>query len=761
MDCPSCALKVEGCVTTLAGVEEAAASAVTGALKVTHDGSVRPESVAAAVEAAGYRVRRANATGGRPSPAAGHADGPDDHANAVSDLAGRAHGSVEAGASEFRRRLVLAGTSGTLLVLAFVTRWAAASTGGASASWLSALVTSQFLLSSALGGWLVARKAFQAIASRVVNFEVLVVIAALGAMAIGDLPEAALVVFLFSVGETLEAVGVTRTRRAISSLLDLVPRTALVRRSGAEEEVAVTEVAVGDTVIIRPGERIPIDGRVVTGRSFVNQAPVTGESMPAGKGPGHDVFAGTINGAGALEVISTHRPDDTTLARVAHLVEEAQLEKARHQKLVDRFASSYTPIVVGLAVAIGVLPPLILGRPFEPFIYRALALLLVACPCAMVLSTPVAVVASIGSAARRGVLIKGGLALESIGHVRAVAFDKTGTLTLGRPEVSDVISAEAIDSDRATDALGPGGVGHALGPGDAGPVRNVSERELLALAAAIESRSEHPLADAIRRKRAETDCETLSTPIRNFEAIPGRGAKARVSGRNHYVGSEALFQKDLGLNLGPLAAVGADLERRGKTVVYVGTATQVLGLIAVSDTVRAEAGQAVAALRGAGVERVYLLTGDNPATARAVAETLGLDGYRAGLLPADKVTAVKELGLHLPLAMVGDGVNDAPALAAASVGVAMGVAGTDQAIEAADLALMSDDLSRVAYAIRLGRRAVGVIRQNIAVALAIKLVALALATIGFLPLWLAVLADTGNTVLVILNGLRLLGGVKT
>jgi len=733
MDCPSCALKIETRVKTLAGVEAASASAVTGALKVTHDGSVRAERVAAVVVAAGYRVRQAGAV--------------IDQANAH---LGHTHDSVEAGASEFRRRLILAGASGTLLILGFATRWAAASGAMASASWLFALVTSLFLLSMVLGGWLVGRQAFQALTSRVVNFEVLVVIAALGATAIGDLPEAALVVFLFSVGETLEAVGVTRTRRAISSLLDLVPRTALVRRGGVEEEVPAAEVAVGDLVIVRPGERIPIDGRVAAGRSFVNQAPVTGESMPVGKAPGDDVFAGTINGAGALEVMSTHRPNDSTLARVVHLVEEAQLVKARRQKLVDRFAASYTPAVVGLAVAIGVLPPLILGRPFEPFIYRALALLLVACPCAMVLSTPVAVVASIGSAARRGVLIKGGLALESIGQVRAVAFDKTGTLTVGRPEVSDVFVADPTGPGQAA-ATGPGQAAGATGPG---------ERELLALAAAIESRSEHPLADAIRRRHAEIG-EALSTPVRNFEAIPGRGAKARVGGRNHYVGSEALFQKDLGLDLGPLATVGADLEKRGKTVVYVGTSTQVLGLIAVSDTVRAEAGQAVAALRGAGVERVYLLTGDNPATARAVAEALGLDGYRAGLLPADKVAAVKELGRDLPLAMVGDGVNDAPALAAAGVGVAMGVAGTDLAIEAADIALMSDDLGRVAYAIRLGRRAAGVIRQNIAVALAIKLVALALATIGFLPLWLAVLADTGNTVLVILNGLRLLGGVKT
>jgi Cd2+/Zn2+-exporting ATPase len=441
MDCPSCALKLEGRVKAIPGVQEALASAVTGALHVTHDGSVGAERVVAAVRSAGYRVN-----GGAVAPADAHDhascgasvthDRAHDHGRPDGPTGKTSYDYVAAGASEFRRRVSLAGASGILLALGFVLRWVAGST-----SWVSELAAPAFLVSALAGGWLVGRKALRALVSRVVNFEVLVIIAACGAAAIGDLPEAALVVFLFSVGETLEAVGVARTRRAIRSLLNLVPRTALVRRNGLEEEVAATEVAVGDTVIIRPGERLPVDGRVLRGRSFVNQAPVTGESMPTSKGPGDEVFAGSINGAGALEVVSTHRPDDTTLARIVHLVEAAQLEKAQHQKLIDRFAASYTPIVVGLALVVAVLPPLILGRPFEPFIYRALALLLVACPCAMVLSTPVAVVAAIGNAARRGVLIKGGSALEGIGQVRAVAFDKTGTLTIGRPEVSDVIRA--------------------------------------------------------------------------------------------------------------------------------------------------------------------------------------------------------------------------------------------------------------------------------------------------------------------------------
>lgn len=707
LDCPSCALKVEAGAESVPGVQSATASAVTGALKVVHDGTVRPEEIARAVEAAGYRVRPLVGPAG-PGAAAG-GDAPPER------------GHVRSGAMEYRRRARLAGASGTMLAAAFILHITAPQTG----PW-AFLTAAAFLASAALGGCLVAGQAFRALRSRLVNFEVLVIVAATGAVAIGELPEAALVLFLFAVGETLEAAGVSRTRRAISSLLDLVPRTALVRRNGSEVEVPAGEVAVGETVIIRPGERLPVDGRVARGNSFVDQAPITGESMPATKGPGDDVFAGTINGSGALEVVSTRRPDDTTLARTVHLVEEAQLVKARSQRMVDRFAGAYTPVVVGLAVAVGLLPPLVLGQPFEPYIYRALALLLVACPCALVLSTPVAVVAAIGRGARSGVLIKGGSALEAAGRLRAVAFDKTGTLTSGRPEVSDVVTAPGVAQDG-----------------------------LLRLAAAIEAHSEHPLAGAILRRAREGEHGPL--PARNFESIPGRGAKARVEGRNHYVGNEALFEKDLGLRLGPLGEAGAALEKEGKTVVYVGNKAGLLGLIAVSDTLRDEARQAVSDLRRSGVRRLYLLTGDNPETAGAVARALELDDYRAGLLPADKVAAVREFeAASGPLGMVGDGINDAPALAAASVGLAMGVAGTDQAIEAADIALMSDDLGRVAYTVRLGRRAVGVIRQNIAVALAIKAAALVLAAAGFLPLWLAVMADTGNTVLVTLNGLRLL-----
>ncbi len=704
---------MEAGARSVPGVRSAAASAVTGLLKVLHDGRVDADEVARAVEAAGYRARPVRA--GSVFAVTSSLAGP--------PRSRPADGRVAAGARELRRRATLAATSGVLLALAFGARFLAPPSSAA-----AAVAAPLFLAAAAAGGWLVAGQAFASLRNRMVNFEVLVIVAAAGAIGLGDLPEAALVLFLFAVGETLEAGGVSRTRRAISSLLDLVPRTALVRRNGSEVEVPAGEVAVGETVIVRPGERLPVDGRVARGGSFVDQAPVTGESLPVRKGPGDEVFAGTVNGSGALEVVSTRRPDDTTLARTVHLVEEAQLVKARSQRIVDRFAEIYTPLVVGLAVAIAVLPPLILRAPFEPYIYRALVLLLVACPCALVLSTPVAVVSAIGRAARSGVLVKGGAALEAAGRLRAIAFDKTGTLTVGRPEVSDVI-----------------------------PVQGLSASRLLELAAAVEAHSEHPLAGAIRRRAGEGG----ETVARNYEAIPGRGAKARVEGRNHYVGSEALFVRHLGLPLGALGEVGAALEKEGKTVVYVGNNGGLLGLIAVSDTLRPEAHRAVADLRRSGVKSIYLLTGDNPETAGAVARALELDGYRAGLLPADKVEAVRALeAVSGPLGMVGDGINDAPALAAATVGLAMGAAGADQAVEAADIALMSDDLGRVAYTVRLGRRAVGVIRQNIALALGIKAAALVLAAAGLLPLWLAVVADTGNTVLVTLNGLRLLAGPR-
>ncbi|HCJ11071.1 MAG TPA: cadmium-translocating P-type ATPase, partial [Clostridiales bacterium] len=380
--------------------------------------------------------------------------------------------AVERARAEFVRRLVLSGVSGVLLAGAAVAGRLGV-TAGMTAAAAESLAAVIYLASAGVGGWLVAGKAFQALRSRVVNFEVLVVVAAAGAAAIGDLPEAALVVFLFSVGESLEAAGVSRTRRAIGALLDLVPRRALVRRGGVEEEVPAEEVAVGETVVVRPGERFPVDGRVLSGRSFVDQAPITGESMPVPKGPGDEVFAGSVNGQGSLEVVSTRRAEDTTLARIIHLVEEAEREKAGHQKTIDRFAAAYTPAVAVLAVAVAVVPPLVLGGPFGPYVYRALALLLVACPCALVLSTPVAVVAAIGRAARRGVLIKGGSALEAAGRVRAVAFDKTGTLTAGRPEVSDIVTSDGL-----------------------------TEEGVLRLAAAVEWRSEHPVAGAIRREAA-------------------------------------------------------------------------------------------------------------------------------------------------------------------------------------------------------------------------------------------------------------------
>jgi len=675
---------------------------------------------------------------------------------AAADNAGEAGHTDEAdhadhadGAAGLRLRLGLVAASGLFWVTGLVLRWIAAPvSGGGPRPGAAALALGAFVLSAVFGGWLAAGEALHAVAAGRVDFEVLVIAAAAGAFVIGDAPEAALVLLLFSVGEALETLATLRTRRAVGSLLDLVPRTALVRKDGVEREIPCAEVAVGDLVIVRPGERCPVDGTVVSGSSFCDEAALTGEPVPVPKNRGDGVFAGSVNGSGTLEVLAGRRAEESTLAQTLRLVEAARRSKARRQKVIDRFAASYTPTVAGLAAALGLVVPMVLGRPFAPYLYRSLALLLVACPCALVLSTPVAVVAAVGNAARRGVLIKSGAALEAIGRVRAVAFDKTGTLTVGRPEVEEVVVAPDARS--------------VLGDGAADEVS-----ALIALAAAVELRSDHPVAEAIRRKASSLGSAPEIAVSSAHETLAGRGARATVAGRPLYLGSETLFTEELGVRLGELAERGARLEAEGKTVVYLGATDRVLGLIAVSDILRPEAPAAVAELRRAGVERVYLLTGDNPAAAGRAAAALGLDGFRARLLPAGKAAAVRELagaaggagGRRAPvtLAMVGDGINDAPALAAADVGVAMGAAGSDQAVEAADIALLSDDLGRVAYTVRLGRRAAAVIRQNIALALAIKAAALVLAAAGLLPLWLAVLADTGNTVLVIANGLRLLG----
>lgn len=563
-------------------------------------------------------------------------------------------------------------------------------------------------------------------AGLVFEMNFLMTIAAAGALFLGEYIEAGTVVFLFSLGNTLEVYTMERTRRSIRSLMELAPRQATVLRAGQEEIVPVEELQLGDIIVVKPGERIPIDGVVVAGSSSVNQAAITGESLPVAKERGTEVYAGTINQEGSLQIEVTRLAGDTTLAKIIELVEEAQAKKAPTQRFTDVFARYYTPIVIALAVGIAVFPPLILDGVWRDWVYRGLALLLVSCPCALVISTPVSIVAAIGNAARNGVLIKGGAYLEQAGALRAIAFDKTGTVTTGSPAVADIYSSA-----------------------------DYTPAEVLQLAASVERRSEHPLARAIVEEAEQQELQLIEAE--HFVSITGRGVKAKLNGVNHYVGKPSFIEEELEVGLDDLKARIAELQQQGKTVMTVARKGELCGIIAVADRVRDESKGAIGALRRAGLKRIIMLTGDNAETAASIASELGIDEYYAELLPEDKVAAVRQiLGEEGSVAMVGDGINDAPALAAATVGVAMGGAGTDTALETADIALMADDLSKLPFAINLSRKALRIIKQNIAFSLLVKLAAVLLVFPGWLSLWIAIAADTGAALIVILNGMRLL-----
>ncbi len=509
--------------------------------------------------------------------------------------------------------------------------------------------------------------------------------------------------------------------------MDLSPATARVvgPRDGDTEERRAEEVEPGSLVEVRPGERIPLDGVVTAGTTAVNQAPITGESAPAPKSTGDEVFAGTINGTGAFRFRVTKAAGDTMLARIIRMVEEAQARRAPSEQWVEKFARYYTPAMMALAILVAVIPPLLLGGGWARWFYQGLVMLVIACPCALVISTPVSIVAGLTTATRAGVLIKGGAFLEIPARLRAIAFDKTGTLTRGHPEVQRIV-----------------------------PLNGHTENELLATAAGLEASSEHPLALAIRRKAV--DAGVAPRAASGFQAIPGKGAEAEIDGKRYWIGSHRLMH-ELGIEKDDAHAEAEALEDAGHSVVALGNDRHVCGLISVADGLRPQSAAAVAALRDAGVRSVVMLTGDNEGTAAAVAKAVGVDRYESELLPEDKIRAVEQLVREYHrVAMVGDGVNDAPALAAATVGIAMGAAGTDAAIETADIALMSDDLSKLPWLIRHSRRTLAIVKQNIVFALALKLVFMGLAAGGVATLWMAIAADMGASLLVIFNGLRLL-----
>jgi len=576
-----------------------------------------------------------------------------------------------------------------------------------------------------VGGYYPAKMALAGLRARALNIYTLLVVATAGAIALDFWDEAAFLVFVYTWGAVMETYATERARGSLRLLMELVPREALVKRNGQELTLPVEEVQVGETVIVRPGEKVPLDGIITAGSSSIDQAPITGESIPVGKAEGDSVFAASINQRGSFEVKVSKLSQDTTLARIIHSVERSEAKKSSYQHFAERFSRRYTPAMFGVAVIVAVVPWL-LGQPFSPWFYRALVVLVVSCSCGLALSVPISVLASVSAAARKGVLIKGGADLEAAGGVQAIVFDKTGTLTIGLPRVTDVITL------------------------------NGSTTTLLSIAASVESRSEHPLADAILRKAREEGIETMQ--LMDFEALTGLGAKGIVDGNTYYVCNQKLCDR-MSIPLGKAEQELIRLENEGKTTVLVVDKDAILGIIAVADQLRPEAGETVARLKKAGIKHIAMLTGDNDGTARAIASQAGIDEYRSQLLPEDKVAAVSELRRkYNKIAMVGDGVNDAPAMAAADVGIAMGAAGTDIALETADLVLMSDDLSKISYALGISRKAMRVIKQNVAASLAIVAIVVTLALIGKIGLVPGLLINEGSALIVMLNGLRLLRG---
>ena len=685
MDCASCAATVERSVSRLPGVHTATVNFAAGRLDAEHEPDLALEEIEGAVRAAGYGVAKREGTESSP----------------------------------FWRtpRALSVFASALLFALGLAVTLAGAPDLARVGCYLAAI---------AVGGLPIFRAAIAGIRARHLDMNVLMSAATVGAVGIGQWAEAASVVVLFAAGNALQIYAIDRTRGAVRALAGLAPDEVLVRRGGSEVIVPAQEVAVGDTVAVRPGERLAVDGRVVEGSSAVNEAPVTGESVPVEKGLGDAVYSGSLNGQGALLVEATRRAGDSTLQKVARLVEEAQATKAPSEQFVDRFSRVYTPIVVAAAVFLAVVPP-VLGGSFGEWFYRALALLIIACPCALVISTPVTVVSGIGAASRRGILLKGGAALEAAGRLRALAFDKTGTLTEGRPVLSRVVTLGGRD-----------------------------EAEALALAATLEGRSEHPLAHAILAAGTERAADGAGLlPVTNFRSVAGRGAEGEVDGERYLIGSPRLFA-ERGIELdGAASEALEEIERAGETPVVLGGRGGTLAVFGLADSLRPDAKATVEALRGSGVEEMVMLTGDAEAPARRVAEELGIE-YRARLLPEQKIEAMRELvASRGDAGMVGDGVNDAPALAASSVGFAMGAAGTDVALETADVALMQDDLPKLAEAVRLSRAAERIIKQNVFVSIAIKGLFVVLAPFGLVALWLAVLADMGTSIAVTLNGLKL------
>ena len=585
-----------------------------------------------------------------------------------------------------------------------------------------------FIASMLVGGLSLLKTGLHNLVRFEFDMRTLMTIAVIGGVIIGEWAEVAVVVILFALSEELERFSMDRARKSIQSLMDIAPNQAIVKRFGQETTVHVNDIVIGDMMIVKPGQKIAMDGVIVGGSSSINQAAITGESVPVEKSLDDEVFAGTLNEEGHLEVKVTKLVNDTTLAKSIHLVAEAQTERAPAQAFVDRFAKYYTPAIMVIAAMVAVLPPLFFEASWETWVYQGLAVLVVGCPCALVISTPISIVSAIGNAAKKGVLVKGGIYLEEIGGLKAIAFDKTGTLTKGVPVVTDV---EMIDQD-------------------------AEQKELLGKISALEKRSQHPLASAILKKADEEAVDYEKISVDHFTSLTGKGIQGDIDGVTYYVGSPSLFNEVSTLDAGVNDKIKT-LQNEGKTVVVAGTKEKVQVILAVADEVREASQNVIQKLHREGIEKTIMLTGDNANTGNAIGKQVGVTDVRSELLPQDKLKVIRSLReRHQKVAMVGDGVNDAPALAASTVGIAMGGAGTDTALETADVALMGDDLEKLPFLVRLSRKTLNTIKGNITFAIAIKVAALLLVIPGWLTLWIAILSDMGATILVALNSMRLM-----
>ena len=589
------------------------------------------------------------------------------------------------------------------------------------------LTKALYILAIIIGGYDLFKEGFSDLIKLDFSMESLMTIAIIGAAFIGEWAEGSIVVILFAISEALERFSMDKARQSIRSLMDIAPKEALIRRNNVEQLISVDKIDIDDIMIIKPGQKIAMDGLVINGHSSVNQAAITGESVPVEKQLDDEVFAGTLNEEGVLEVRVTKKVTDTTIAKIIHLVEEAQGERAPAQAFVDKFAKYYTPFIIIMALMIVVVPPLFFGGDWNKWLYQGLSILVVGCPCSLVISTPVSIVSAIGNAAKNGVLVKGGVYLEEIGHLRAIAFDKTGTLTKGKPVVTDFITTS---SDTGINYL--------------------------SIISSLESLSQHPLASAILNEADKTNVDYKSIQIEDFQSITGKGLTGIYQNIRYYIGSPKLFSASV-IEETAVKVQYRQFQEQGKTAMYFGTDEQILGVIAVADEVRDSSADVISELHKLSIEHTIMLTGDNTKTAESIGRQLGVTEIKGDLMPQEKLDSIKALRTtYNKVAMVGDGINDAPALAASTVGIAMGGAGTDTALETADVALMGDDLQKLPFIVRLSRQTLKVIKQNITFSLGIKLLALLLVIPGWLTLWIAIVADMGATLLVTLNGLRLM-----